>query len=61
MFKTIYSIKVKLSVFLEVERLVILGVLERTNDSQWGDPSITQPRRKINQVGFISDFRNLNE
>ena len=45
----------------EVGLLIILGFLEISNGSQWGDSSITQPRRKINQVSFISDFRNLNK
>ena len=45
----------------EVERLVILGVLEVSNDSEWGDLSLAQPNPKSNRVRFLSDFRNLNK
>ena len=45
----------------EVERLVLLGVLEIENDSEWVSPSFAQPKPKSNQIHFISDFRNLNK
>ena len=34
----------------EVEHLVLLGLLELANDSEWGDPSFAQPRNKTNRV-----------
>ena len=45
----------------EVERLVLLGVLELANDSEWGDPSFVQPEPKSNLVHFLGDFWNLNK
>ena len=45
----------------EVERLVLLGVLEVENDSEWGAPYFAQPKNKSNRVRFLSDFRNLNK
>ena len=45
----------------QVEHLVLLGVLEVANDSEWGDPSFAQSKPKPNQVRFLSDFRNLNK
>ena len=45
----------------EAGSLVLLGVLEVVNDSEWGSPSFTQPTHKSNWVRFISDFRNLNK
>ena len=45
----------------EVEHLVLLGVLEVANDSEWGDPSLEQPQTKSNWVMFLSGFRNLNK
>ena len=44
----------------EVGRLVILGAIERSNDSEWGAPSFAQPTPKTNRVHFLSVFRNLN-
>ena len=44
----------------KVKRLVILGVLEEANDSEWGAPLFDQPKAKINPVRFLSDFWNLN-
>ena len=43
-----------------VESLVLLGILEKSNDSEWGYPYFAQPKPKTNQVRFKSDFRNLN-
>ena len=45
----------------EVGILVLLGVLELANDSEWGSPYFAQPKTKPNQVRFLSDFRNLNK
>ena len=45
----------------EVERLVLLRILEVSNDSEWGAPSFAQPKPKSNRVHFLSDFRNLNK
>ena len=42
-------------------RLVLLGVLEVVNNSEWGAPSFAQPKPKSNWVHFLSDFRNLNK
>ena len=39
----------------------MLGVLEIANGSEWGSPSISQPKLKTNRVCFISDFINLNK
>ena len=45
----------------EVERLVILGVLDVANDSKWGAPYFAKPKPKLSRVIFLSDFRNLNK
>ena len=45
----------------EVERLVLLGVLERSNVSEWGSPAFAQPKPETNQGYFIIDFINLNK
>ena len=45
----------------EVERLVLLGVLEVANSSNWGAPSFSQPKPESNRVRFLIDFRNLNK
>ena len=45
----------------EFERLVLLGVLAVSNDSEWGPPSFEQPKPKSNRVLFLSEFRNLNK
>ena len=44
----------------EVERLLKIGVLKESNDSEWGAPSFSQPKSKTNRIRFLSDFRNLN-
>ena len=41
--------------------LVILGLLEVANDSEWGSPSFAEPKPKSNIVCLLSDFRNLNQ
>ena len=45
----------------EVEHLVILGLLEVSNDSEWGSPSFAETKPKSNQVRFLSDLRNINK
>ena len=41
--------------------LLLLGVLEVENDSEWIAPSIAQLKPLKNRVSFLSDFRNLNK
>ena len=41
--------------------LVLLEVLELTNNSEWGFTSFTQPKPKSNRVRFLSEFRTLNK
>ena len=44
----------------EVDRLIKIGVLKKTNNFQWAVPIFIIP--KINgTVRFISDFRELNK
>ena len=45
----------------EVEPLVLLGVLEVENNSEWGAPSFAQPKPKSNKLRFLSYFRNSNK
>ena len=45
----------------EVESLVLLGVLEVVNDSEWGSASFAQPIPKSNRLCFLSDFSNINK
>ena len=45
----------------EVERLFLLGVLEVVNEPEWGSPSFARAKLKLNQVRFLSDFRNLSK
>ena len=45
----------------EVEFLVLLVVLENSNDSEWGNPLFAQPKHKTNLAYFLSEFRNLNK
>ena len=45
----------------EVERLVLLGILEVENYSEWGAPSFAQPKLKPNQVHLLSAFKNPNK
>ena len=40
----------------EVEHMVSLGVLEKTNDSEWWDPPFFKPKLETNCVIFISKF-----
>ena len=54
--------KVKKEIFKqEVEHLVVLGVLELGNYSEWVAPSFVKPKPKSNQVHFLIEFRNLNK
>ena len=43
----------------EVGHLVILGLLEGENYSEWVAPSFAQPKPKSKPVHFLSDFRYL--
>ena len=45
----------------EVERLVLLGFLEASNDSEQGSPYFAQPKPKSNRVRLRSNFWNLNK
>ena len=45
----------------EFESLVLLGVIEVVNDSEWGSPSFAQPKPKLKRLSFLSDYRNLNK
>ena len=47
--------------FKKFERLVLLGVIERANNSEWGAPYFAQPKPKTDQVCFLNDFRSLNK
>ena len=44
----------------EVKRLVLLGLIENSNKSEWGAPYFAPSKPKTNQVHFLSNFRNLN-
>ena len=44
----------------EVERLIKIGVLKRTNNSEWAAPTFIIPKEN-GTVRFISDFRELNK
>ena len=44
-----------------VKNLVLIRVLEREIDSEWGASYFAQPKTKSNMVRFISGFRNLNK
>jgi hypothetical protein len=44
----------------EVNRVVTLGVLHKTNDSEWAAPSFGIPK-KNGEIRFVSDFRKLNQ
>ena len=45
----------------EVEYLVLLGLLKKSNNSEWWVPSFAQSKPKSNEVSFLSDFRNINK
>ena len=42
----------------EVDTLVLLRVMKKENDPEWGVPYFAHPKTKINKVIFLSDFRN---
>ena len=44
----------------EVEHLLLLGVLELANNSEWVAPYFSKTKTKSNQVQFLSYFRNLD-
>ena len=44
----------------DVRRLVILGVIKKLNDSEWGATSFAKPRAKTDCTRLLSEFRNLN-
>ena len=45
----------------DLESFILPGVLEKSNDSKWGDPYLTRPKPKTNRVHYLSEFRNLNK
>ena len=45
---------------MEVEHLVLLGVIKEDNDSEWWAPSFAKPKAKSNWVNYLSGFSNLN-
>ena len=50
----------ELTLKTEVDRIVKIGVLWKVNRSQWGDPTLSIPK-KDGTVRFISDFREVNK
>ena len=62
MFKTIYSTEgTRWIIKNEVERLALLGFLERVNNSEWGSLSFEQPKPKTNCVCIlIGNIKNKN-
>ena len=49
MFKTIYSTEgTRINAQKEAERLIIVGLTKRTNNSERGSPSFAQPNPKAN-------------
>ena len=61
MFDTISSIEGTGINVKKVEILVLPGLLERANYSEWGTPYFAQPKPKSNWVHFISNVRKLNK
>ena len=45
----------------EVEHVVIIWFLEKSNDLEWGALSFAQPKPETNLVHVLSDFRHLNK
>ena len=45
----------------EVECLVLPGVLDLENGSEWWTQYFAQPKHKSYLVRFLIDFRNLNQ
>ena len=44
----------------EIERRVILGIIEHVDDSKWGSPHFPQPKKNTNCVQFLKNSWNLN-
>ena len=44
----------------EVKRILKVGVLGESNESEWVAPSVDQPKLKNKCVIFLSDFRKLS-
>ena len=44
----------------ETDILVLLGVLEEGNESEWGAPSFVHPTPKTDRKRFLGHFWNLN-
>ena len=62
MFKNISSTKgTQRNVKREYKSLVLLGVLAREIDLEWGVPPIAKYKHKTNRVYFLIDFRNKNK
>ena len=40
--------------------MFLIWILDKKNESIWGDPYFPQPKAKTNQVIFLSEFRNIN-
>ena len=41
--------------------MVILGFIEKSHDSDLGDPSFSQPKPRTNWLCFLSEFGILNK
>ena len=62
MFNTISSTKGKRRLKKkEVERSVILGVLEISNDTECGSPYFVKPKPRQYRLCLLRDFINLNK
>ena len=44
----------------EMECLVLMGVIEKENESEWGAPYFDQTKLETYKVNFIYKFRNLS-
>ena len=44
-----------------VEHLVLLRFISKSNESEWVAPYLAQPKAKTNQVQFLSKFRDLKK
>jgi hypothetical protein len=43
----------------EIDRLLLIGILERNSDSEWAAPTFIHPK-KTGDVRVLTDFRRLN-
>ena len=50
----------ELTLKMEVDRLVKVGILQKVNRSEWAAPTFIIPK-KDKTVRFITDFRELNK